>query len=319
MPMIPRQPQFSNTQIGRHVAVALSLALVVGSMTMAGSAFAQSQTPSSSPGERVNDPGFSDTDPSRAGLRVDLRTDLRINNDFSTLYRVNGAPHLYQRTSGALSAVFPRSEYQRGEAVVPSGTMWVVGSVDAWLAQLEAAGVVTPFTPGSLGPAAGGPDASGPSITPNPEDSSPRIRRSPLRGTGAGDTPRPVARAGANRQQSVPYGTQLSNEPASASRRAAASRANGTAARTGAPTDPTTQRSTEDPTSPGALIPPGNNADRRILARPETRLARNSEAPPSIRRSTNEALPAIFDDADYRSERIRGLLEAAARRRTPAG
>lgn len=86
------------------------------------------------------EPGISDVEPRAAGLRS-LRVDLRSTSGFETLYHGPwidpelGTRDVFTRTSGAVSAVFPRSSYvETSEGTVPevpAGTIFYIGSPQA--------------------------------------------------------------------------------------------------------------------------------------------------------------------------------------------
>lgn len=80
------------------------------------------------------DQGYEDIDPLRTSLRLQP-VDLRMPMDFDTVYSLpgRGATDRLVRMSGALAAVFPRSEYtptERGVVVhVPASTVFYIGSL----------------------------------------------------------------------------------------------------------------------------------------------------------------------------------------------
>ena len=64
--------------------------------------------------------------------------DLGIPDAWDRLYRMTGQHgDLFARRNGALTAVFPRSDYVRGRdgvvSVVPPNTVYVIGEPPAWL------------------------------------------------------------------------------------------------------------------------------------------------------------------------------------------
>lgn len=83
---------------------------------------------------QVVDQGVEDATPLSASLR-DPRADLREPTDFERLYRVPGRPDLLMRRSGAMSAVFPDSDYAVTRfglvPLVPAGTVWMIGDPSA--------------------------------------------------------------------------------------------------------------------------------------------------------------------------------------------
>ncbi|MBL0928301.1 MAG: hypothetical protein IBJ11_11730 [Phycisphaerales bacterium] len=72
----------------------------------------------------------ADRDPLHTSLRQ-LPTDLRQDEGFEHLYRVPGADNRFMRRSGAITAVFPRSQYvatrQGPLPVIPAGTVFYFG------------------------------------------------------------------------------------------------------------------------------------------------------------------------------------------------
>lgn len=89
---------------------------------------------------RSVDQGTADMGPLAQSARLS-RVDLRMPMGFDRVYRVQsetigeGAPARYARVSGALIAIFPRSEYQmteRGTSImVPAGTVYAIGADSA--------------------------------------------------------------------------------------------------------------------------------------------------------------------------------------------
>jgi len=77
------------------------------------------------------DPGVSDLSPLGTSL-IRNQPDLRSVRTFDSIYRVPGRSDLLMRQSGALSAVFARSEYTVTDdgvmILVPAGTVFYIGS-----------------------------------------------------------------------------------------------------------------------------------------------------------------------------------------------
>ncbi len=104
---------------------------------------------------RAVDQGTEDVGPLARSARVS-RLDLRMPTGFDRVYRLesptlgDGAPARYARVSGALIAIFPRSEYQKTAAgtsiMVPAGTIFAIGSGSA------ASAVATQRQRGPVGP-----------------------------------------------------------------------------------------------------------------------------------------------------------------------
>src|SRR4029078_6214806 len=81
---------------------------------------------------------ISDINPIEISPRV-LPTDMRVINDFSRVYELEGRPRLYgnshryyMRTSGALEAIYPHGVYKAAgkglaRAEVPPGTIYSIG------------------------------------------------------------------------------------------------------------------------------------------------------------------------------------------------
>lgn len=101
-----------------------------GVVLAAAAAFGQQPAPPL----QVVDQGVEDATPLSASLR-DPRADLREPTDFERLYRVPGRPDLLMRRSGAMSAVFPDSDYAVTRfglvPLVPAGTVWMIGDPSA--------------------------------------------------------------------------------------------------------------------------------------------------------------------------------------------
>lgn len=84
------------------------------------------------------DPRYEDVGPLGVSL-LRLRPDLREPQDFDRVYRVAGAAggddQKFARISGALAAVFPRSQYSTTKSGVridvPAGTVFYIGGVPA--------------------------------------------------------------------------------------------------------------------------------------------------------------------------------------------
>lgn len=105
----------------------------------------QAQVGASPPPLSPVDPTFDDISPLARSLRV-MPTDLRVPIGFERVYRVDGTPRLYgnapageglmARVSGAVVAVFPRSEYssQSGRPLIPAGTVFLLGEASEVLA-----------------------------------------------------------------------------------------------------------------------------------------------------------------------------------------
>lgn len=97
----------------------------IGALALAGAAHAQGGP------ERV-DAGTGDVGPLSESLRV-LPLDLRVSDGFENVYRVTGpdGQERFMRREGALTAVFPRSDYVMTEfgpyAVIPAGTWFMIG------------------------------------------------------------------------------------------------------------------------------------------------------------------------------------------------
>lgn len=92
---------------------------------------------------QVVESGTDDVSPLRVGSRI-LPTDLRVPTGFEKVYRIPGAasgvPGIdhaddkFARISGAVTAVFPRSEYLKTRkgatfAAIPAGTVFYIGGV----------------------------------------------------------------------------------------------------------------------------------------------------------------------------------------------
>ncbi|MBX3407876.1 MAG: hypothetical protein KF869_14040 [Phycisphaeraceae bacterium] len=122
-------------------------ALVAGLVVAAAWGVQPGTRPVDSRGLKRLDQGYEDIDPLRASLRMQP-VDLRMPLDFDAVYSLpgRGATDRLVRMSGALAAVFPRSEYvamERGVRVlVPANTVFYIGSLPA--GEEEAPRVVAP-------------------------------------------------------------------------------------------------------------------------------------------------------------------------------
>lgn len=111
-------------------------ALVAGLVVAAAWGVQPGTRPVDSRGLKRLDQGYEDIDPLRASLRMQP-VDLRMPLDFDAVYSLpgRGATDRLVRMSGALAAVFPRSEYasmERGVRVlVPANTVFYIGSLPA--------------------------------------------------------------------------------------------------------------------------------------------------------------------------------------------
>lgn len=85
------------------------------------------------------DPRYDDLNPIRTSLRV-IQPDPRVPTGFEQVYRLRtapnarpGSPDQFARVSGALTAVFPHSEYRRTkrgvQAQIPAGTVYYIGAL----------------------------------------------------------------------------------------------------------------------------------------------------------------------------------------------
>ncbi|MFT5424430.1 MAG: hypothetical protein ACI89L_002225 [Phycisphaerales bacterium] len=76
------------------------------------------------------DPGWADASAINDSLRlvpVDLRTPTGFDRVFRLPTVVGG--QMFARMDGGLTAVFPRSEYGFGQALIPAGTTWYIGAL----------------------------------------------------------------------------------------------------------------------------------------------------------------------------------------------
>lgn len=81
------------------------------------------------------DPGVADTGPLSVSERL-MPADLRVPTAFERVYRLSGEHEgRFARVSGAITAVFPRSQYVRTEygdvPEIPTGTIFYIGGVPA--------------------------------------------------------------------------------------------------------------------------------------------------------------------------------------------
>jgi hypothetical protein len=122
--------------------------IVISLAGLAGAAAGQQPLP---PGAVKMDPGVGDR---KLGVgRIDLRQDLRMQNDFGTVYRFtapnpyggpgNTGQTMFMRIEGGTTAVFPQSVYvptRQGEIpLVPPGTTFYIGDLPRpWMSQHEA-------------------------------------------------------------------------------------------------------------------------------------------------------------------------------------
>lgn len=79
------------------------------------------------------DPGVADTGPLSVSERL-MPADLRVPTAFERVYRLTGKQDgRFARVSGAITAVFPRSQYVRTEygdvPEIPTGTIFYIGGV----------------------------------------------------------------------------------------------------------------------------------------------------------------------------------------------
>lgn len=115
----------------RRRAIVAGLAL---SCALAAAAAVQPPGRQPAAGLQPIDPGMQDLDPLRTSLRLQP-VDLRQPMDFDKVYRLpgNGATDRLVRMSGALAAVFPRSDYAPTEngvvALIPAGTTFHIGGI----------------------------------------------------------------------------------------------------------------------------------------------------------------------------------------------
>ena len=76
------------------------------------------------------DPGRADASALNDSLRlvpIDLRTPTGFDRVFRLPTVVGG--EMFARMDGGLTAVFPRSEYGFGQALIPAGTTWYIGAL----------------------------------------------------------------------------------------------------------------------------------------------------------------------------------------------
>lgn len=114
----PSRPSLKGTGANARAAVALS-------MLWAAAAHAQPSVPY----EEV-DPGRADASALSDSLRlvpIDLRTPTAFDRVFRLPTVVGG--EMFARIDGGLTAVFPRSEYGFGQALIPAGTTWYIGAL----------------------------------------------------------------------------------------------------------------------------------------------------------------------------------------------
>jgi len=107
------------------------------------------------------DPLNEDVSPLSRSLRV-MQPDLRVPIGFERVYKVEGTPRLYghapageglmARVSGAVIAVFPRSEYssQSGRPVIPAGTVFLLGDASEVLVSRPGKGRELSTIPGRV-------------------------------------------------------------------------------------------------------------------------------------------------------------------------
>lgn len=106
------------------------------------SASAQAPAPATWPEGRPADAGVSDVDPLAESFRLEP-IDLRVGAGFDRVYRYgveteSGVTReLFARSDGAVTAVFPRSDYAYDRygryATIPADTTFVIGGPPAWL------------------------------------------------------------------------------------------------------------------------------------------------------------------------------------------
>ncbi|MHC4975371.1 MAG: hypothetical protein ACYTF7_02045 [Planctomycetota bacterium] len=79
------------------------------------------------------DPGIDDIGTLGTSQRLIMR-DLRLPSGFDRVFQLGDGSERFVRINGALRAVFPRSSYdpRDGYARVPAGTIYYIGSPDAW-------------------------------------------------------------------------------------------------------------------------------------------------------------------------------------------
>ena len=112
--------------LGRLLAVGSCLALIGASISLG-------QTATNSTEQYVSpiDQGVSDISPLSASL-IHNAVDLRAVRQFDLVYPVPGRPDMLMRQSGALSAVFPYSDYKMTNegsvaVLIPAGTVFYIG------------------------------------------------------------------------------------------------------------------------------------------------------------------------------------------------
>ena len=140
---MPRTMKTWNLERGRRGALRLRvLAACAGVLIASGAARSQDSLIQFGKGVtlRVVDQGTEDMGPLARSSRMS-RIDLRMPSGFDRVYRVesstlgDAAPARYARVSGALVAIFPRSEYatsERGTSIlVPAGTVYAIGAESA--------------------------------------------------------------------------------------------------------------------------------------------------------------------------------------------
>lgn len=140
---MPRTMKTWNLERGRRGALRLRVLAACAAVLIASGA-ARSQDSLIQFGKgvtlRVVDQGTEDMGPLARSSRMS-RIDLRMPSGFDRVYRVesstlgDAAPARYARVSGALVAIFPRSEYatsERGTSIlVPAGTVYAIGAESA--------------------------------------------------------------------------------------------------------------------------------------------------------------------------------------------
>ena len=104
---------------------------MLAAWSLAAAAAAQAQTTQTTQGPlQPLDPGVEDVGP--LGVSTELRSiDFRAPTNFEHVYRAPGREHDLMRVSGAILALFPRSEYavtnQGTYVLVPAGTVFYLG------------------------------------------------------------------------------------------------------------------------------------------------------------------------------------------------
>ncbi len=93
------------------------------------------------------DAGVEDRGPLSASLFVETK-DLRQNQSFERLYKVEGSDDVYVRKAGGLKAIFRSSQYANIHGmevpIVPAGTVYVIGAIRPEL--VESMGGLSPTT-----------------------------------------------------------------------------------------------------------------------------------------------------------------------------